>query len=264
VQPPYVLTIGGSDSSGAAGIQADLKTFAAHRVYGLSALTLVTAQNSGGIVSSRVLEPAFVVDQIRALNGLDIKAIKTGLLLREETIRAIMAALSDYHGPLIVDPVLVAGDGRQLVDSAGISAYEKLFAKAVLITPNSHEASLLTGFTMTDPDSIKAAADKLYQYGCHVLLKGGASGTDLYFDGHDFHELHSESLSSHNPRGAGDTYSAAIAAELALGRDMLTAVTRAKRYVTQAIRAGLAWPYAKGERGLLWHLPAKPDQDAEA
>src|SRR5258708_14787684 len=173
---PYVLTVGGSDSSGAVGIQADLKTFEARQVYGLSALTLVTAQNSRGIQSFKLLEPDFVLAQIEAVAESHASAIKTGLLLNADMIRAVHRGIANQAAPLIVDPVLVAGDGRRLTDDAAIQAYkELLFPKAALITPNILEAELLTGLEIKATAAMREAA-KRFNGGRHppfVLIKSG-------------------------------------------------------------------------------------------
>lgn len=257
---PRVLTIGGSDSSGAAGIQSDLKTFEAHGIYGLSALTIVTAQSSLGIQSSRIMDADFVVEQIRTVEELGISAVKTGLLLREEIVIAVSRVLHELNLPLIVDPVLVAGDGRQLTDESTIEAYKTLLMpQAWLLTPNLYEAQILTGIAIQDIDSLREAAKVLQGIGKarSVLIKGdfvgGDQALDLYYDGKEFHTLSSPRLPVHNPRGAGDAYAAAITAHLARGADMLTALQRAKRYITQAIQGASDWHFGAGDRGVLFH-----------
>lgn len=255
---PRVLTIGGSDSSGAAGIQSDLKTFEAQAVYGLSALTVITAQNSLGIQSSRVMEADFVAEQVRAVAELGIGAVKTGLLLREEIVIAVSDVLRDLDLPLIVDPVLVAGNGRQLTDAATIDAYKALlFPQAWLITPNLYEAQLLTGRSIHDINSLREAAKALQGPAKAVLIKGdfigGDEALDVFYDGTTFHSLAAKRLPVENPRGAGDAYASAIAAQLAQGVDLLTAVKEAKRYVTAAIEAASKWHFGAGTRGVLFH-----------
>lgn len=258
---PFVLTVGGSDSSGAAGIQADLKTFQAHRVYGLCALTIVTAQNSLGIKSSRVMDASFVLEQIQAVNEVPISAVKTGLLLRPDLVEAVSKGLATLNASLIVDPVLVAGDGRRLTDDATLQAYrELLFPRATLITPNADETQLLTGVAVNNLKSMRQAAVALQRLVPNVLIKGanhsGKPLVDILFDGRTFYKLTAERLPVNNPRGAGDTYTAAIAARLASGDKLYDAVHRAKQYVTAAIRAALERGVKSGSRDVLLHINA--------
>jgi hydroxymethylpyrimidine/phosphomethylpyrimidine kinase len=262
--PPRVLTIAASDSSGAAGLQADLKTFAARRVFGLAALTAVTAQDSARIHEIQFLPAAFVAAQIRACLGeLTIAAIKTGLLLQAEVVLAVAETLAQtqYNGPLVVDPVLVAGDGRRLANDAAIEAYrDHLFPRATLITPNIEEAQILTGLPIEDADQMRGAAMRLSQSvgGGGVLIKGGhlaASATivdGLYWQG-EWQLLQTPRLAINNPRGAGCTFSACIAAEIGKGLALLQAVVEAQAFVGRALAAAAHWPLGQTARGLLWH-----------
>lgn len=262
---PRVLTIAASDSSGAAGMQADLKTFEARQVYGLSALTAITAQNSLGLQSVKVLDPEFVLAQINAVFELGAGAVKTGLLLRAEIIEAVSQGLKQPTA-LIVDPVLVAGDGRQLVDEAAIAAYKTLlFPKALLITPNLYEAQILTGLNITDAATMCEASRVLYEttHPQNVLVKGGHLGgtedlLDILYDGQTFHELRTQRLPVIDPRGAGDTYASCIAAEVAKGHSVIAATQIAQQYLTAAIGAAIGWQIGAGKRGLVYHATGRP------
>lgn len=262
---PRVLTIGASDSSGAAGIQADLKTFEARQVYGLSAIVALTAQNSLGIQSLKMMDAQFIGEQIRAVAEFTPGAVKTGLLLRSEIINAVADGLAADTENLIVDPVLVAGDARRLVDDTAIKLYrERLIPCALLIMPNIDEAQILTGLAIGDIPQMREAAQLLYERDKprHVLIKGGhLSGetmTDVFYDGTTFHELSAHRLPAFNPRGAGDAYASCIAAEVAGGLDVLSAARIAKKYVTAAIRGGLGWQMGSGPRSVLYHSLERP------
>jgi hydroxymethylpyrimidine/phosphomethylpyrimidine kinase len=263
---PRVLAIAASDSSGAAGMQADLKTFEARQVYGLSALTAITAQDSMSISAVSVLPADLVAAQIRAVlddGGAD--AVKTGLLFRAEIVCAVVESLKAGAAPdtLVVDPVLVAGDGRRLVDDQTIAAYRTaLFPRALLITPNLDEASILTGQPVDSPESMRAAAQRLHEMGpSYVLVKGGhlESGDmlDVLYDGQTFQEYRAERLPVSNARGTGCTFAACIAAEVAKGRAVPAAVDIAKRYLTAALAAAADWHMGRG-RGTLFHSLGRP------
>ncbi|MCC7206851.1 MAG: bifunctional hydroxymethylpyrimidine kinase/phosphomethylpyrimidine kinase [Anaerolineae bacterium] len=262
--PRRALAIGASDSSGAAGIQADLKTFEARQVYGLCALTALTAQDSARIHGLQVLEAGFVAAQVRVvLADAGAHAIKTGMLLRREIIDAVALNLASTDAPLIIDPVLVDGRGRALVDEAGIAAYrERLFPRALIITPNLHEAELLTGQPVATVRAMRGAARALFDLGPrYVLVKGGhlAGGdmVDVLFDGRDLIEMPIERLPSANARGAGCTFAACITAEVARGRDVADAVRVAQRYLAATLRGALDWRIGEG-RGALFHAVGRP------
>jgi len=262
--PPRVLTIAASDSSGAAGAQADLKTFEARGVYGMSALTAITAQNSLAIQGVQFMEPAFVTAQIESvLSDLGADAIKTGLLFRAPIVEAAAAAIQAHASatPLIVDPVLVAGDGRRLVDDATLEAYRRaLFPKALIITPNLDEAAILSGRPVDSPTAMHDAARALIDLGARsVLIKGGhlSQGEiiDLLFDGAQFVEYRAVRLTSPNAvnaRGAGCTFASCIAAEIAKGGDLYGAVRTANEYVHAALVGAQDWQMGHG-RGTLKH-----------
>ncbi len=262
-QMPCVLTIAASDSSGAAGVQADLKTYEARGVFGTSALTAITAQNSRRISGVQFVEPSFVAAQIEAvLADSPIRAIKTGLLFRAEIIQAVAHAIRETPAVKIIDPVLVAGDGRRLVDDAALDAYRRaLFPMALIITPNLDEATILSGSAVDSPEAMRAAAQQLVEWGPRfVLVKGGHldGGTteilDVLYDGQrrEFHEFRAERLPIDNPRGAGCSFASCVAAEVAKGRDVPTAVGIAKRYVSAALLAASDWHIGQG-RAALYH-----------
>ncbi len=259
--PPCVLTIAGSDSSGAAGAQADLKTFEARGVYGLSALTLVTAQNSLGIASLLMLPSDLIAAQIDiVLSDIGADAIKTGMLFKADVIRLVAEKATQYAIPnLIVDPVMVAGDGRRLIDADAERAYkESLFPRALIVTPNLDEARILTGRALTTKGDMYVAAQMIGDMGSrYVLVKGGhladdGDVLDLLYDGKDFQEFRAPRVKTKNARGTGCTFASAIAAEVAKGRDVPTAVESAKRYVTEALAAAAGWGMGAG-RGTLFH-----------
>lgn len=259
--PPRVLTIAGSDSSGAAGMQADLKTFEARGVYGLSALTMLTAQNSTGIQAVIPLPLEFVGQQIDSvLSDMGADVVKTGLLLRADIIRLVADKLAHYQLPAVIDPVLIDGSGRHLVNVEAERAYQDaLFPRALIITPNLDEARILTAGALQSLDEVKNAARRLCVTGAHyALIKGGHTpGTevlDVLYDSHaeHFYEFRAPRLPVWNARGTGCTLASAIAAEVAKGRDVPAAVEIAKRYVTEALQAAADWQLGKG-RGTVFH-----------
>ncbi len=237
------LTIAGSDSSGGAGIQADLKTFSAFGVYGASAITALTAQNTVGVRSVADLNPAFIAAQIDAvLDDLPVAAAKTGMLSREEVIEAVAGRARERGIPnLVVDPVIVAASGDLLLAPAAVAAMrEHMFPLALLVTPNLREAEILLGREdVKDRTAMRRAAIDLVRMGARAaLITGGAlqgaEAIDVLYDGHETHEFRAP---RHGPRahGAGCTLSAAIAASLARGATMIEAIGAAKQYVSRAI-----------------------------
>jgi hydroxymethylpyrimidine/phosphomethylpyrimidine kinase len=275
---PRVLTVAASDSSGAAGLQADLKTFEARQVFGLSAVTAITAQDSRHIEVVQVLDPALVAQQIAVvLDDIRVDTIKTGLLFHSEIIDAVLEAITSARSApdrLVIDPVLVSGDGRSLVDDTTIEAYVTgLFPRALIITPNIDEAAILTGLQIDDPDAMAEAARMLHDMGpAFVLVKGGhlAWGDkilDLLYDGSTFQEFRSVRLPGRNVRGAGCTFASCIAAEVAKGRDVPAAVSIAKQYLTTALTAAAGWKVGRG-RGTIFHSTGRPplynEPEAEA
>ncbi|MBW4638309.1 MAG: bifunctional hydroxymethylpyrimidine kinase/phosphomethylpyrimidine kinase [Gloeocapsa sp. UFS-A4-WI-NPMV-4B04] len=242
------LTIAGSDSGGGAGIQADLRTFAFHCVHGTSALTCITAQNTLGVTRVDALPAAAVVAQIQAVvQDISVQAVKTGMLLNQEIIIAVAQQIEALRiTNLVVDPVMVSRTNAQLIDDAAVTTLQdKLIPLATLVTPNRYEAQLLTGLEINTLDEMKAAAERIYKLGAKaVLVKGGGMagdlrGVDVWFDGDRLETLTTALIDTKNTHGTGCTLAAAIAANLALSHDLLTAVRRAKEYVTTALKYSL-------------------------
>lgn len=246
------LTIAGSDSGGGAGIQADLRTFAFHCVHGTSALTCVTAQNTLEVTRVDALPTAAVVAQIQAVvQDIAVQAVKTGMLLNQEIITAVaeqIKVLGIDH--LVVDPVMVSRTGAQLIDNAAVATLrDTLIPLAAVVTPNRYEAQILSGLEIHTLDEMRAAAQRIHQLGAKaVLVKGGGMagnlrGVDVWFDGHQLETLTTTLVDTTNTHGTGCTLAAAIAANLALGNDLITSVQRAKTYVTTALK----YAYAVGK-----------------
>jgi hydroxymethylpyrimidine/phosphomethylpyrimidine kinase len=252
-----VLTIAGSDSGGGAGIQADLRTFAAHRVHGTSAITAVTAQNSVGVSAWVALEPAMVLAQIEAVaTDMTVAATKTGMLGSAAIVEVVAGAAERFSlGPLVVDPVMVAKSGDRLLDTAAERAYvERLFPRATLVTPNLHEVSRLLGRLVEDLDAMRSAARDLAALGARaVLVKGGArvDGLDVLWDGARLVEIPGPRVETDNVHGTGCTLSAAICARLARGDGLLDAVRGAKAYLVEGLRR--SYTVGRG-RGPVDHL----------
>lgn len=246
-QQAVALTIAGSDSSGGAGIQADLKTFTALGVYGASVLTALTAQNTRGVEAVLSVPGAFIDKQVDAVAGdLRIGAVKTGMLGDRDTVRTVAAALRRHAlKPLVVDPVMVATSGDVLLAPDAIEAVRAdLIPLAELITPNLHEAArLLDTAVARDEAGMIAQARALRELGCNaVLLKGGHaegdSATDILFDGAEVIRLSKPRIVTSNTHGTGCTLSAAIAAFLIRGQDLEQAARSAKEFVWNALHAG--------------------------
>ena len=257
--PVVALTIAGSDSGGGAGIQADLKTFAAHGVYGLSAITAVTAQNTLAVTGVQEIEPALVSAQIAAVvSDFPVGAAKTGMLSSAAIIHAVAKAV-DRHGlRVVVDPVMVAKSGDRLLRPDAVDALrEELLPRAALLTPNLPEASDLTGLRVEDEDEMRVAGEKLLEMGARaVLMKGGHldgdTVVDLFLDGSHAVPFCGNRIRTRATHGTGCTLSAAVAANLALGREMPEAVKRAREYLRTAMLR--ATPLGQGH-GPLGHLP---------
>ncbi|PTL78142.1 bifunctional hydroxymethylpyrimidine kinase/phosphomethylpyrimidine kinase [Vitiosangium sp. GDMCC 1.1324] len=257
------LTIAGSDSGGGAGIQADLRTFAFHRVHGTSALTAITAQNTLGVTRVDVLPPESVAAQIDAVaTDIGIGAAKTGMLVNREIISAVAERVKALGiTPLVVDPVMVSRAGARLIDDEAVAALrEHLLPLATIVTPNRHEAQLLAGLELRTLEDMQEAARRIHQQGPKVVLvKGGAMpgglrGTDVWFDGERLETLHLASVETRNTHGTGCTLSAAIAANLALGHSLLEATRMGKEYVTRALEHPLAVGRGNGPIGHFFPL----------
>jgi hydroxymethylpyrimidine/phosphomethylpyrimidine kinase len=242
IRKPVALTIAGSDASGGAGIQADLKTFHQFGVYGEAAITLITVQNTRGVQRVECLAPELVADQIRAVvSDIPPAAAKTGALGNRAIIEAVAALARDLPFPLVVDPVLVSKNGTALLAPDGVQALETfLLPNAFLLTPNLEEAAILTGAEVRDVAEMRWAAQKLAAEGPRaVLVKGGhlaGDAIDILFERGEWTQFASPRIETRHTHGTGCTFSAAIAASLALGHDLQEAIRLAKRYITEAIR----------------------------
>jgi hydroxymethylpyrimidine/phosphomethylpyrimidine kinase len=241
---PVALTIAGSDSGGGAGIQADLKTFAAFGVHGASAITCLTAQNPRRILALEACSPRMLRRQIEAVfEELHPAAVKTGMLFSAENVRVVAGFFKRRtRSLLVVDPVMVSTSGTLLLQPAAIKILTgRLLPLATLVTPNLHEAGMLTGERITSVEKMRAAARKIHShFGCAALVKGGhlrdvREAVDIFFDGRTELLLTAPFVKGVRTHGTGCTYSAAVTAALALGRPLPHAVSRAKNYVTQAI-----------------------------
>ena len=254
------LTIAGSDSGGGAGIQADLKTFSALGVFGTSAITAVTAQNTKGVTGVAALEPDFVRAQIEAVaTDFDVAAVKIGMLADAPIVEAVARALDDFAlKTVVLDPVMVAGSGDPLLADDAVSVIrEVLLPRATVVTPNVPEAGLLLGRELADDDAqLRAAARELHaSSGVAVLLKGGHRSGDaddlLVHDGIET-VLEAERIPGTFTHGTGCTLSSAIAALLARGHALPEAVARGKEYVTRAIADGVQLGGGQGNLHFFW------------
>jgi hydroxymethylpyrimidine/phosphomethylpyrimidine kinase len=255
-----VLTIAGSDSGGGAGIQADLKTFAALGVYGTSAITAITAQNTLGVTAVSTLAADLVTAQIEAVaSDIHVHATKVGMLATAAIVEAVAAAITELELPeVVVDPVMLAKSGDRLLDDdAVLTLVRVLLPRARVVTPNIPEAEALAGVRIASLEDARAAAIRIRQLGpSAVVVKGGhASGPeliDLLFDGQRFHEFRTPRIDTRNTHGTGCTFASAIAARLALGDHLIDAVARAQTYVAGAIRHGLTIGHGHGPLDHFW------------
>jgi hydroxymethylpyrimidine/phosphomethylpyrimidine kinase len=238
---PCALTIAGSDSGGGAGIQADLKTFAAIGVHGTSAITCITAQNPLEVRGVSAIPPEMVGQQIAAvMDELKPKAVKTGMLYSAAIINRVEEALPAGI-PLIVDPVMISTSGALLLRDSAVNALKSLLSRVSLITPNLHEAEYLLGRKLVEPNQLRAAAREFHErYGCAALVKGGhlpemKVALDFLYDGKSEWLLEAPYVRGVSTHGTGCTYSAAIAAYCALGESLTTAIFKAKEFISNAI-----------------------------
>ncbi len=252
---PKALTIAGSDSGGGAGIQADLKTFAAFEVYGASVITAVTAQNTTGVAAIYAVSPELVSRQIEAvLTDIGADAIKTGMLANTQIIEAVASGLRRYRQvPLVVDPVMVAKSGDALLAPEAVCALrEKLLPLAKVVTPNLSEAEVLVGRTLQSEEDSIWAVKKIQSLGTQiVILKGGHRAplhregsspqlVDLFFDGREIRAIEAPLINTPHTHGTGCTFASAIAAGLAKGLDPFQASLEARHYLTGALRRAYA------------------------
>lgn len=253
------LTIAGSDSGGGAGIQADLKTFAALGVYGTSAMTAITAQNTRGVMRAQALEPALVLAQIEAIaSDFSLSATKIGMLANIAIIETVAHAITRLSLPAVVlDPVMVAKGGDHLLDPSAVQALRlHLIPLAAVITPNVPEAEALTGRSITTIADQRDAAARLIGAGARaVVVKGGhlpGPAVDVWHDGTRIIELKAERIDTPHTHGTGCTFASALAAGLALGHDPEEAVRQAKAYVTGAIRHAPGLGHGHGPLHHFW------------
>jgi hydroxymethylpyrimidine/phosphomethylpyrimidine kinase len=262
--PARALTIAGSDSGGGAGIQADLKTFTAHGVHGMSAITAVTVQNSIGVQGFYELEPKAVFEQIESVvTDIGVDAAKTGMLASPGIIEAVADACERFAVPsLVVDPVAVSKHGDTLLRPEAVEALRtRLLPLATVVTPNTGEAELLAGVPVNQPADMEAAARALHALGPKwVLVKGGhltgAESVDLLWDGETPVWLPARRLDTPHTHGTGCTLSSAITANLANGLDVVTAVREAKQYLTGAIAGSYPLGKGIGPTDPVWRLRA--------
>ncbi|MBO9645361.1 MAG: bifunctional hydroxymethylpyrimidine kinase/phosphomethylpyrimidine kinase [Pseudacidovorax sp.] len=250
-----VLTIAGSDSGGGAGIQADLKTFAALGCYGMSAITALTAQNTRGVSGIHAVPAAFLKAQLQAvIEDIGVDAVKLGMLHAPEVVEVVAWAIDHYRLPnVVLDPVMVATSGDRLIAAETVERLvAELFPRAVLITPNLDEAALLVGHAIADADALEGAAAELLAQGARgVLLKGGHLPGDEVVDllalaDGERHRFAVSRIQSRNLHGTGCTLSSAIACGLALGKPLPQAVADARDYVRGAMQAGMTVKVGEG------------------
>lgn len=240
------LTIAGSDSSGGAGIQADIKTMTANRVYAMSAITALTAQNTTGVTDIMEVTPKFLAEQLDSIfTDIYPDAIKTGMVSSSELIEIIAEKLTEYHAKnIVVDPVMVATSGARLISEDAISVLKsKLLPLATVITPNIPEAEVLSEMDIMDEESMVEAAKKISEaFGCATLVKGGHQindANDLLYRNDSFTWFKGKRINNSNTHGTGCTLSSAIASNLAKGFDLDDSVKRAKDYISGALSAML-------------------------
>jgi hydroxymethylpyrimidine/phosphomethylpyrimidine kinase len=250
------LTIAGSDSGGGAGIQADLRTFAAFGVFGTSAVTAITAQNTTGVRAVRMLDAAIVAAQIDAVaEDFPVGAVKIGMLGNAAIARAVADALDRHRlSPVVLDPVMVAKGGDALLAADAVATViEALLPRATIVTPNLPEAEAMTGLRIADLSGMEAAGAALLSMGAPaVVVKGGhldGDAVDLFMDGARIEPLRAPRIATPHTHGTGCTFASAIAAGLALGRPLFDAVTEAKAYVGRAIARAPGLGHGHGPLG---------------
>lgn len=241
-----VLTIAGSDCSGGAGIQADLKTFSAHGVYGMSVIVSVVAENTSRVIDIEDISPNMIKKQIDAVfEDIEVDAVKIGMLSGTECMQAVSQKLKEYKpANVVIDPVMIAKGGHVLMQENALDFFiSQLIPLADMLTPNIPEAETITGMNITTVEDMKKCAKLIYSMGAKsVLVKGGhleSDAEDILFDGKSFYCYTTKRINTKNTHGTGCTFSSAIASNLALGMDFCTAVGKAKEYVTMAIQHSL-------------------------
>lgn len=259
---PCVLTIAGSDSGGGAGIQADLKTFAALSCHGMSAITALTAQNTEGVQAVETVSPEFLKKQIEAVvSDIGVSAVKSGMLANAANVEVVSDALERFGiTGYILDPVMRSESGQELLDDAGLDAMKSLlFPKALVITPNIAEAELLTGSTIKTQDDMEAAAVKLFELGPgFVLVTGGhlpgGQAIDILYDGIGIYPFVADKLDAKNNHGTGCTFTAALTGYYAKGFELGEAIAKAKYFVHNALINGLDIGKGPGPVNHFWNM----------
>jgi hydroxymethylpyrimidine/phosphomethylpyrimidine kinase len=262
VVPRVALTIAGSDSGAGAGIQADLKTFAALGVYGTSAITAVTAQNTLGVTMFQALPADLVTAQIEAVaSDIGAHAVKTGMLANAAIVEAVAAAVEELELPyLVVDPVMLAKSGDRLLDDEALGAMRsELLRRAYLVTPNIPEAETLAGISITTLDDCREAAKRIAAFGASaVVIKGGhlptSDITNVFYDRHTFVEFRHERVPGRHTHGTGCTFASAITAYVALGKPLTEAIPLAQEYIAGAIRHAPNLGRGNGPMDHFWAL----------
>jgi hydroxymethylpyrimidine/phosphomethylpyrimidine kinase len=260
--PPVALTIAGSDCSAGAGLQADIKSFGALGVFGLTAVTCVVAEIPGKVTRIDGVDPENVREQIElCLAGFPVAAIKTGLLHSPEVVAIVADILDRFDGiPLLVDPVMVATSGDVLLQPEAVETYRaRLFPRATLVTPNMAEAAALTGRSVQTVEQMRLAGEELArEFGTRFLVKGGhlrsGTATDLLLGGRAVAEFVAPFVEGVSTHGTGCTYSAAITARLALGDELEDAIACAKNFVSRALATHFGWKSSLGEIHALNHF----------
>ncbi|WP_086267620.1 bifunctional hydroxymethylpyrimidine kinase/phosphomethylpyrimidine kinase [Campylobacter devanensis] len=257
-----VLSIAGSDPSGGAGIQADIKTITAHKHYAMAVIVSLTAQNTTAVSGVLNCSPEFVEAQIDSvLSDITPDAIKLGMLSNADIMRSVAKMLKKYNCTnIILDPVMVATTGGRLMDESALEVYTKeLFNLASVVTPNLPEASALSGMEIKNMDDMKAAAIKISNYGCKsVLIKGGHlqedAAVDLLYENGEFSQFCVPKVDTNNTHGTGCTLSSAIACNIASGLSINQSVKHAKEYVTNSLKSGLVIGHGNGPINHCWNL----------
>jgi hydroxymethylpyrimidine/phosphomethylpyrimidine kinase len=242
-----VLSIAGSDCSGGAGIQADLKTFSAHGVFGMSVIVSVVAENTSRVIDIQDITPDMIEKQIDAIfEDIEVDAVKIGMLSTEPCMKAVARKLEEYKPNIVViDPVMYAKNGCALMDPNSIDTLiQVILPYASLLTPNIPEAEKISNIKISNSKDMEASAKIIYDMGCkNVLIKGGHSigdALDILYDGKNFYGFETQRIYTKNTHGTGCTFSSAIASNLALGMSMAEAVEKAKKYITTAIEHSLS------------------------
>ncbi|MDD6489560.1 MAG: bifunctional hydroxymethylpyrimidine kinase/phosphomethylpyrimidine kinase [Clostridia bacterium] len=258
------LTIAGSDCSGGAGIQADLKTFSANGVFGMSVIVSVVAENTSRVISVENISPEMIKNQIDAVfEDIDVDAVKVGMLSDSVCMNTVAEKLLQYKPQfVVVDPVMIAKGGHALMQEDALSTLiEKVIPLSYILTPNIPEAETITGMKISGLEEMKKAAEKIHSMGAeNVLIKGGhldGDALDVLFDGKEFHTFSAERINTKNTHGTGCTYSSAIAANLAKGVPLVLAVAKAKAFVTTAIEHSLELGKGHGPTNHFYELYKK-------